>query len=153
MKYKLAGLMLAVLFFLGLFLAGSPAASGSIQWHPYETGMALGKKENKKIYLYFWAEWCDSCKKMAQETFVDSAVIAFLNKNFISIKVDADKERALVSEYNVRGLPDNWFIDEKNEVIGNQPGYISADMLLLLLRYIHTNSYKNMSYKKFLDMK
>jgi len=153
MKYKLAGLMLAALFFLGLFSAGSPAASGSIQWHTYETGMALGKKENKKIYLYFWAEWCDSCKKMAKETFVDSAVIAYLNKNFISIKVNADKEQALVSEYNVRGLPDNWFIDEKNEVIGNQPGYISADMLLPRLRYIHTDSYKKMSYKKFLDMK
>jgi thioredoxin-related protein len=153
MKYKFTGWMLATLFFLGLFLAGSPAASSSIQWHPYKTGMELGKKENKKIYLYFWAEWCDSCKKMTKETFVDSAVIAYLNKNFISIKVNADKEQALVSEYNVRGLPDNWFIAEKNEIIGNQPGYIPPDRLISLLRYIHTNSYKKMSYNKFMDMK
>ena len=153
MKYKRAGSIFAVLFFLGLFLVDSPAASGNIQWYPYETGMELGKKENKKIFLHFWSEDCEYCKKMAKETFVDSAVIAYLNKNFISIKVNADKEQALVSEYNVRGLPDNWFIDEKNEVIGNQPGYISADMLLPRLRYIHTDSYKKMSYKKFLDMK
>ena len=152
MKYKLAGLMIAILL-LELFLTGSPSASGSIQWYPYETGMELGKKENKKIFLHFWAEWCDSCKKMAKETFTDSAVIAYLNKNFVSIKVNSDKERALVSEYNVRGLPDNWFIAEKNEIIGNQPGNIPPDMLLPLLRYIHTNSYKKMSYSKFLDMK
>ena len=153
MKNKLAGLMLAALFFGGLFLVGSPAASGGIQWHSYQTGMELGKKENKKIFLHFWAEWCDSCKKMNKETFTDSAVIAYLNKNFISIKVNSDKERALVSEYNVRGLPDNWFIAEKNEVIGNQPGPIPPDMLLPLLRYIYTDSYKKMSYSKFLNMK
>jgi len=153
MKSKLAGVMLATLFFLGLFLAGSPAASGGIQWHSYETGMELGKKENKKIFLHFWAEWCDYCKQMARETFTDSAVIAYLNKNFISIKVNSDKERALVSEYNVRGLPDNWFIDEKNVIIGNHPGYIPPDKLLPQLRYIHTDSYKKMSYSKFLKMK
>jgi len=153
MKYKLTGLMLAAIFFLGLFLSGSPSASGSIQWRTYETGMELGKKENKKIFLHFWAEWCDSCKKMAKETFTDSGVIAYLNKNFISIKVNSDKERALVTEYKVRGLPDNWFIAEKNEVIGNQPGYMPPDKLLPLLRYIHTNSYKKMTYSKFLDMK
>jgi len=153
MKYKLTGVMLAVLFFLGLFLTGSLAASGSIKWYTYETGMELGKKENKKIFLHFWAEWCDYCKKMEKETFVDSAVIAYLNKNYISIKVNADKERALVSEYNVRGLPDNWFITEKNEIIGNQPGYIPPDMLVPRLRYIHSNSYQKMSYSKFLNVK
>ena len=145
--------MLAALLFLGLFLAGSSAASGSIKWYPYKTGMELGKKENKKIFLHFWAEGCDYCKKMAKETFTDSAVIAYLNKNFISIKVNSDKERTLVSEYNVRGLPDNWFIAEKNETIGNQPGYIPPDMLLPLLRFIHTNSYQKMSYSKFLNVK
>jgi len=153
MKYKLAGWVAATLIFMGLLSVGSAFASGGIQWQSYETGMELGKKENKKVFLHFWSEDCEYCKKMAKETFADSAVIAYLNKNFISIKVNSDKERALVSEYNVRGLPDNWFIAEKNEIIGNQPGYIPADMLLPLLRYIHTNSYKKMSYGKFLNEK
>jgi len=153
MKSKLAGWVLAALFFLGLLSAGSPAASGGIQWQSYETGMELGKKENKKVFLHFWSEDCEYCIKMAKETFADSAVIAYLNKYFISIKVNSDKERALVSEYKVRGLPDNWFIAEKKEIIGNQPGFIPADTLLPLLRYIHTDSYKKMSYSKFLNAK
>lgn len=151
MVYKLLKMKIALIFFLGMLMAGSPAASGSILWHSYETGMALGKKENKKVFLHFWAEWCDSCKKMAKETFTDTAVIAYLNKHFISIKVNSDKEKAVVSEYNVRGLPDNWFIAEQNKIIGNQPGYIPPDKLLPLLRYIYTNSYQKMSYRKFLD--
>jgi len=146
-------MILVVLFVWGLFLTANPGASGGIRWHAYGTGMELGKKENKKIFLHFWSKDCGYCEKMAKETFADSAVIAYLNKNFISIKVNSDKERALVSEYNVRGLPDNWFIAEKNEVIGNQPGYIPPDKLISLLRFIYSNSYKKMSYSKFLDMK
>jgi len=80
-------------------------------------------------------------------------VIAYLNKNFVSIKVNADKNLGLVSEYNVQGLPGNWFITEKNEVIGNQPGYLPADTLLPLLRYVYTDSYQKMSYRKFLEKK
>jgi thioredoxin-related protein len=115
--------------------------------------MELGKRENRKIFLHFWAEWCDSCKIMAKETFTDSAVIAYLNKHFISIKVNSDKEKSIVAEYSVRGLPDNWFIAEKNEIIGNQPGAIPPDKLLQLLRYIQSNSYKKMSFSKFLGVK
>lgn len=153
MNHKFAGLILALLIFGGFIPAGSTDAAGGIQWQSYGTGMALGKKENKKIFLHFWSEECDYCKLMAKETFADSAVIAYLNKHFISIKVNSDKERAMASEFNVRGVPDNWFITEKNEIIGNQPGFIPADRLLPLLRYIHSDSYKKMSYSQFLDMK
>jgi thioredoxin-related protein len=153
MRYKQVGSIFAVVFMLGLILAGVTVAAGGIQWHPYKAGMDLGKKENKKIFLHFWAQWCDSCKIMAKETFADSAVIAYLNKNFISIRVNSDKERTIVSTYNVRGLPDNWFIAEKNEIIGNQPGNIPPDKFLPLLRYIHSDSYKKMSFGKFLETK
>lgn len=153
MKFKFPRLMLALLLFSGLFSTGSPAASEGIRWHGYTAGMELGKKENKKIFLHFRADWCDSCRKMDKETFTDSAVIAYLNKHFISIGVDADKERAILAAHNVRGLPDSWFVSEKNEAIGNQPGYIPPDRLISILRYIQTDSYKKMPYSKFLEIK
>jgi len=151
MKYKTLGFVFLTLFGGGLIFTNSLAASGSIKWYAYEEGLTRGQKEQKKIFLHFWAAWCDSCKKMAKETFTDSSVIAYLNKNFISIKVNFDKKRAIASEYNVRGIPDNWFLAEKNGAISNLPGYIPAKMLLPILKYIHSDNYKKMSFGKFMD--
>lgn len=139
-----------ILSFLILLIANNLAASGDIKWYAYEEGMALGKDENKKVFLYFWTEWCPNCKKMEKKTFQDASVIAYLNKNFISIRVNSDKQRDIAAIYGVRGVPDNWFIAENNEAITNQPGYIPAKMFLPLLKFIRTNNYKEMTFSQFL---
>ncbi len=118
-------------------------SADKIKWYSYKKGIAQGKKEGKKIYINFHADWCRYCKKMDKETFKNKSVISYLNENFISIKVDSDKERSTSSEFNVKGLPDNWFLTEKGERIGNQPGYLPDKMMLQLLEHIHTEKYKN----------
>jgi thioredoxin-related protein len=50
----------------------------------------------------------------------------------------------------VTGLPMSWFVGKDGENIGGQPGYIPPDMLLPLLKYIHTDSYKQMNFKTFM---
>ena len=139
-----------ILSFLILLIASNLAASGDIKWYAYEEGMALGKDEHKKVFLYFWTEWCPNCKKMEKKTFQDASVIAYLNKNFISIRVNSDKERDIAAIYGVRGVPDNWFIAENSEPITNQPGYIPVKMFLPLLKFIRTENYKEMTFSKFL---
>ncbi len=136
--------------FLILLIANNLAASGDIKWYTYEEGMALGKDENKKVFLYFWTEWCPNCKKMEKKTFQDASVIAYLNKNFISIRVNSDKQRDIAAIYGVRGVPDNWFIAENSEAISNQPGSIPAKMFLPLLKFIRTDNYKEMTFSQFL---
>ena len=128
-------------------------ASGSIKWYSYKEGMALAEKEKKKAFIHFWTAWCPSCKKMEKETFLDSAVITYLNKNFISIKVNSDVESELSSEFGIRGVPDNWFISENSKPIINQPGYLPSKIFLPILKYIHTDSFKKMSLSKFMRKK
>ena len=147
MKLKVVAFV-AVLFFFQTTLGF--AVSGNIKWYSYNEGMDLVKKEKKKVFIHFWAEWCPSCKKMEKETFKDSSVIAYLNKNFISIKVNSDRENALSSEFGVRGVPDNWFVSEDNEAISNLPGYIPTKMFLPILKFIQTDSYKRMTFNKFM---
>jgi thioredoxin-related protein len=91
--------------------------------------MARGKFENKKVFLYFYAEWCSACKSMDKITFKDPTVIASLNRDFIPIKVDVDLQKQTSALYRVRFLPDSWFIAESADIIGHQPGYISPEQL------------------------
>ena len=129
--------------------SGSTGLTG-IQWHPYNEGMALGKSKNKKVLINFYADWCGYCKLMDQKTFADPTVISYLNEHFISIKVNADKERMVAAIYRVNPLPDTWFISEKGKPIGNKLGFVSAKDLLPILKFISTDSYLKMSYKEFL---
>lgn len=124
---------------------------GTIEWIEYEKGVARGKKNGKKVFLNFYAEWCQYCKVMDQSTFRDASVVAYLNENFIPVRVDSDKRKNLARDYNVQALPVSWFIAEDGENIGSQPGYVPPETMLPLLKYIHTDSYKRMDFKKFMD--
>lgn len=126
-------------------------AENDIKWYSHDEGLVLGKIENKKLFVHFWAEWCTYCKKMEKNTFQDAAVIAYLNANFIPVKVNTSSERELAAQYNIRPIPDNWFLAPNGERISNQAGYIEADMMMKILEYIHSDSYLDTSFMKFVQ--
>jgi thioredoxin-related protein len=109
------------------------ASSARIEWHPYEAGMARSRFEKKKAFVYFHAEWCTYCADMDRKTFTNPEVVAVLNRNFIPIRVDSDREKAVASLYRVKGLPDIWFLSETGEVIGHRPGFIPPDQMVKVL--------------------
>lgn len=138
---------------LGLVVGSATAArADKINWYGYDAGISKAKKEGKKIFLHFYADWCKFCRTMEQQTFADNAVISYLNEHFVSIKVNSDNDRGTAMKYRVRGLPANWFLEEDGEKIGNRPGYVTAEDLISFLRFIHTNSYKKMSLKAFKNL-
>jgi thioredoxin-related protein len=128
--------VLIVVFCLSPLFPNSIAATEGINWRTYDEGMASGRTEKKKVLLHFYANWCFYCRKMAKETLQDPSVVSYLNKNFISIRVDCDKDGRTASRYGVRGLPSTWFLTEKGEGIGNLPGYLPAGRLLQVLKQI-----------------
>ena len=150
---KTQGGFITLCIFLFLFIsvaAQSATKSGSIKWYAYDEGMSLGKQKGKKIFMFFWADWCKFCELMEKETFAKPKVIQYLNDNFISIKVNSDMEKTLATRYLVRGLPTIWFLEKNGEKIGYHPGYVASDMFLPYLRYIQSDKYKNMSFQEFL---
>ncbi|MBC2709472.1 MAG: thioredoxin family protein [Desulfosarcina sp.] len=127
------------------------ANDGGIQWFSYAEGTERSEAENKKVFMVFNADWCRYCHQMEKETFNNPTVITYVNRNFVPISVNSDKEQDIAAKYNVSGLPSSWFISETGERIGNRPGYISADEMLKILKYIGTDSYLTMSFKAFME--
>src|SRR3990172_5600272 len=137
---KIARALLLLLVLLAGGVANGPAAADKIDWHTYYSGMARSKFEKKKVFLHFYADWCTYCVEMERKTFKDPAVIAALNRNFIPIRVNSDRDKQTSSLYRVKVLPDTWFISESGEVIGPRPGYLSADQLMGILNVIVTGA-------------
>ena len=141
-----------IIFFALIFAASSVLALNTeINWQSYQSGMKKIADENKKGFIHFYTEWCTYCKLMNQKTFANDAVIAYLNENFVPIRVDAEEQRDVAKKYGVSKFPNNGFIAEDQSEIGKRPGFIPADMLLKMLEYIDSESFKAMSFKDFMD--
>jgi thiol:disulfide interchange protein len=121
---------------LVLGLLHNPVFAKEIAWNSYGKGVVRSKSENKKIFLHFYADWCGACRIMESKTFKDPAVIAYINANFIPIKVNADREKEATELFRIRALPDNWFIAEDGRPIGHRPGYITPLQLKGMLKMI-----------------
>jgi thioredoxin-related protein len=144
--------ILTLIIFIISELSCNPASSENINWYTYKHGIELSKKQGKKIFLHFYADWCAYCEKMEKETFSDYSVASYINANFIPIKVNSDRDVKIALDFGVRGLPSTWFIGENGERISYLPGYISSKRLLNILRYINTDSFKEMTFSKFVEL-
>ncbi len=140
--------LFTTLIFL-ILLSPATALSEKIQWQNYEKGIAMAKAQGKKVFLYFHADWCGYCTKMKKTTFKDNSVIRYLNDNFIAISVDSDREKKIAGSYGVRGLPTYWLLKEDSTKLSSLPGYVDAERLLVVLKYIKTESYGKMSFNDF----
>ena len=138
LKILIPVLIVALCLTAGTATAGSkPKSSDGIKWHTYKKGMALAKKQNKRVFLHFYTDWCDYCKEMQFTTFGHRTVVRLLNTDFIAIKVNTAKNHKVAAKYNIRPVPDNWFLSADGEKIKNFLGYFEPDQFVTVLRYVN----------------
>ena len=137
-------LLLIPILIIMLCLSGSVVLAGKkeqkadqINWYSYKQGMSLAKKENKRVYLHFYTDWCNYCKEMDKTTFHNPSVIKLLNKDFVAIRVNTNKETTVAGKYNIRPVPDNWFLSADGKKLRNFLGYYEADQFVTVLRYVN----------------
>ena len=150
MKNKSIISLIMACLILSVCVPGINSATNKINWYSYDEAKTLGEKNASKIFLYFYSTSCYYCGLMEKNTFSNSTVAKYLNKNFIPIKVNSDREKGISNDYRVRGNPTNYFLTENFEVIGQLPGYLPPKDLHNILRYIHTDSFKKMTLRDFL---
>jgi len=134
-----------------LCMAPVMAETKEIQWQPYDTGIKMIKEQNKKGFLHFYTDWCTYCKIMNKQTFIDAKIIDYLNDNFVAIRVNADKQKDVAKKYGVSRFPNTWFISEDSSSLSSQPGFIPPEMLLNMLKFLNTDSFKEMKFSEFIQ--
>jgi len=76
-------------------------------------------KENKMVFVKFYADWCVPCKWMDETTYSDPIVVKKIGDNFIPLKVNIDDFDgfALRQELAIRILPTVIIFDSKGKMI------------------------------------
>jgi len=77
--------------------------------HSFIEGLELAKKEDKPVFVDFWATWCKNCLAMDATTFKDEKVIQEFD-NFVLIKYQAEKlkvspTKEILKYFEIIGLP------------------------------------------------
>jgi len=144
-------ILICLVIFVFLCAVGLRSAEAEITWQEYKTGMAQGKKENKKILVKFSAQWCTYCKQMDRTTFSDPHVTAYIKKYFVPVEVDTDKQKGLAVNYRVSSLPITWFLTPDGDRLYAAPGYVAPKMFLYLLEYVGEDNYQKGNLQDFLE--
>ena len=60
------------------------------EWKKFNEGMSEAKKNGKKILVDVYTDWCTWCKEMDKNTYADKNISAYLKKNYVIIKLNAE---------------------------------------------------------------
>jgi thioredoxin-related protein len=143
----------------------------TITWLPLKDALAQSKASKKKILVDFFTDWCGWCKRMDKTTYEDPQVIEALNRYFLPVKFNAEREdsvnyRGVPYTMKVQGIrsthefaihilsgkmgyPTTSFLGMDHDLLTNIPGYIQADEMTMILKFFGENKHLSMSYDDF----
>lgn len=115
-----------VVFMAIIFIFAEYCLCFAVTWR-YDLKDALKAAINNKkpLMVDFYTEWCGWCKKLDQDVYTDSKVNQ-LARQFICVKVDADKYREDVKKYSVSGYPTVLFLNSEGLLLSKIVGYQQA---------------------------
>ena len=131
-------MMKAIGLILLLCVAWGSASAQELKWFSFDEGLAAAKTQGKRVYVFFWAEWCTVCHRMEKDTLQNSAVKTYLADHFISVKVNVDQEAELSTKYAVKRLPHSAFVSFNGKVYAHKDKYIPPDLFMKILKIVAT---------------
>ena len=170
-KYLTSFILVFFLFTSVSFAQLSETKQEGIKWMTFSQAVTKSQQQRKKVFIDFYTSWCGWCKKMDATTFVDPAIVAYMEKNFYSVKFNAEtrdtiffKDKAYIfrPEYKANefaaqmlngsmSYPTSVYLDEDLNEIGPVPGYLTAEQLLPVLKYFGEDIYKSKKWEDYLN--
>ncbi|GAB4417121.1 MAG: hypothetical protein OHK0039_27080 [Bacteroidia bacterium] len=91
-------------------------------------------RSNKPFVVYFSSETARECKRMLRSTWADKALLAYLDRYYLSSEVDASSQQAVAAQYRVMSCPTLIIFSPEGRMMGRVEGYVTAGTLQEILR-------------------
>ncbi len=113
----------------------------------YEDALIEAKKEHKIIMIMLEKENCKFCKKMEDEVLIDKNVSKILDRDFILLKLDVNRDE-LPLGLKKDMTPTFAFVKESGVMFSLIPGAWKRDDFISLLEYVKRKSKLKRELKK-----
>ena len=165
---KLVALIILASF--GLINNGS-AQEAKVKWYSFEEAVELNKKEQRKIFIDVYTDWCGWCKKMDANTFSNPEIAKILNEQYYAVKLDAEQrgdinfkghtykfiangkrgyhELAAALLQGKMSYPSVAYLNEQSELLTAVPGYQTPDRLEPILMFFAEDAFITTSFDEF----
>ena len=120
------------------------------------------KKEKKDIMFFFHIPNCPYCKGMIDENFKDKAIVKLIQEYFILVDIYTEDTKKVIFK-NFKGstrefakhigayaYPATLFMGQNGLVSHTAIGYRNIQEYIFEIKYIATNSYKEMKLDEFI---
>lgn len=146
--------------------AAKPASSAkSLQWVALEDGVKRASAQGQYVFVTVYTDWCTYCRRLNNVTFKAAPVLDELEKNFQSVRINAESAKTVVwqgkrmserdvagKEWGVTGYPTMLFLSPKGEIIGTYSAYAEPDLMVQLLTYISSGAReRKVSFEDFVE--
>jgi thiol-disulfide isomerase/thioredoxin len=120
-------LIVVVLVVLVSYAARGAGEAPPVEWlTDFEAAVKEATNRKTLIVADFYTDWCGWCKKMDQTTFSNPAVVKLL-KDYVPLKVNAEKQKPLAQRYRITGYPTVAVIHPEKVLVGLLRGYKGPD--------------------------
>lgn len=108
--------------------------AGEIVWlTDLDQALAQAKQWKKPLLVDFNATWCGPCQMMEKTTWKD-AKVAVASADFVMVKQDVDKFKAVAEKFKIDSVPTMLFMGSDGKVKHQQVGGIDAEEMLKLMK-------------------
>jgi thiol-disulfide isomerase/thioredoxin len=95
-----------------------------------EARQLASHNEKRLVLIDFYTVWCEPCKKLDETTWKDASVRAWLAKEAVCLKVDAEKNLSLAEKYRITAYPTVLLLKPDGTEVDRLVGYRDATTFL-----------------------
>jgi thioredoxin-related protein len=136
--------LVAILLFVYYSGAESPIVSNEthtfiagLDWYKdYEDGQRVAFEQDKPMLVYFWATWCEFCKKLEKEVYPNPDVNKMLEEDFVLVAINIDDNTEDAGAFGVWVPPAEKFVTPEGEIIDSVGGYLPEESFLRVLQQV-----------------
>lgn len=137
---------LILTLFFALLVSDSKA---QLNYYPsnkdFNSAVNAAKVLKKYLFIEFYTDWCVNCKKMEADVYTDPELSAYINKNYVPVKLNAEffNVMDICDQYGIKSYPTMLVLDPSTKkVLGKYVGYYGVLPLTAEVKKIIINNKK-----------